>query len=774
MNNPNLSAALTLADLGIAVFPCNQTKRPQPGVRWKDEASTDHRRIESWWRRWPSSLPAFELGRHQLVAIDCDRHGKDDGVIALESLARENGDDPREWPTVETPSSGRHVFFRQDGNLTNARGSLPAGIDVRGSGGYVIAEGAELPDGRNYHPLGDGLVTALQVGAIPDLPQWLATTLASKATDETRSPEPITTSRVIEPRAARPATGGGTSDFFRRVNDAALSRLDCWVTVLFPGARHQPGTGAFRITSRQLGRNLQEDLSIAPVGIVDFGVADMGDPRAGKRSPIDLVQEYGGAPDARDASRWLCDRLGIDFDELWRETHPAPDIEIRLGPINGIAAPGEAIEDYDDAPEEEGEAHPIDEALTHVDGVLGEVIDFIVATSRRPNRRLALSAALPLCATLLGRRMATPTGAGLQLYVITTYPTGGGKQHQLDAIDRLMRAAELQRHVGPSQFMSMSALVKHVANSPLTICAQDEFGALLKRLSHPRASTHEQGISMVLRSLWGSNFATVRTPAYASTSSVEIAAPCLSLYGPTTPEELYEALRGRDVVNGFLNRFLVIDGGDRVAEVEPRRKLRDVPDSLRDGMMRLYRAGTTGRGNLSGYVCKNTAPDPEGLHAMWQDQRAEDIYRDLSSTAQRRIDSDTEAGQFMARVAEIAVRCATIRACGRDPDIPTVIGSDMDWAAALVWQSTERLISDAGRFMVDPLGAAEFERKLLAKVHSAGPRGVRMRELHRAMSRYQRFANDLRNTLDALSRSGMIAVEERKVAGGVSRRVRIA
>ena len=47
------------------------------------------------------------------------------------------------------------------------------------------------------------------------------------------------------------------SDFFRRVNDAALARLDSWVTVLFPGARHQPGTGAFRITSRQLGRNLE-------------------------------------------------------------------------------------------------------------------------------------------------------------------------------------------------------------------------------------------------------------------------------------------------------------------------------------------------------------------------------------------------------------------------------------------------------------------------------------------------------------------------------------
>lgn len=771
MDNPNLSAALRLASLGIAVFPCNPTKRPQPGVRWKEEATTDPGRIERFWRRWPNSLPAFEPGRHGLVAIDCDRHGRDDGVAALDCLARDHGDDPRDWPTIETPSTGRHAFFRQDGSLTNARGQLPAGIDVRGAGGYVIAEGATLPDGRDYHALGDGLVAALESDAVPDLPAWLAEALASRADEEAAAPPPISVAVAAQ---AAPTISGSPSDFFRKVNDAALARLAEWVPNLFPRARPQPGTGAFRIKSRDLGRNLQEDLSIAPTGIVDFGVHDMGDPRGGKRTPIDLIMEYGGAPDAVAGARWLCNQLGIDADAEWSASRRDPDIEIRLTKqINGIG-PAEVVEeDEPDEEPEEAEAPAIDEALTHVDGVLGQIVDFITETSRRPNRRLALSAALPLCATLLGRRIATPTGAGLQLYIIATYPTGGGKQHQLDAIDRLMRSAELGRHLGPSQFMSMSALVRHVAASPLTICAQDEFGAMLKRLSHPRASTHEQGISMVLRSLWGAHFSTVKTPAYATTSSVEITAPCLSLYGPTTPGEFYEALRGKDIANGFLNRFLVIDGGNRVAETEPRRRLRDVPDRLRDAMMALYRAGQSGRGNLSGFVCKNTAPDPEPIFARWQDQRAEDVYRDLSATATARMDEDPEMGEMMSRVAEIALRCATIRGVSRDPGIPTVSGVDMEWAAALAWQSMERMIGDAARYMVDPLGAAEFERKLLAKVRTGGPKGIRMRELHRLMSRHQRFAHDLRNTLDSLTRSGVVVVDERKVPGGMSRRVRI-
>lgn len=755
MDNPNLTAAKRLADLGIAVFPCNQTKRPQPGVRWKDEASTDPRRIESWWRRWPSSLPAFELGRHKLVAIDCDRHGKDDGVVALETLARDNGDDPRDWPTVETPSTGRHVFFRQDGALTNARGTLPAGIDVRGSGGYVIAEGAELPDGRNYHPLGDGLVTALQADAIPDLPQWLATTLASKAAEEARQPDPVATSRVATaPPPNRP--DAGTRE--RAAFEAALADEVRKVSHAGEGQRnHTLNIAAFSLAQMVAsGWGGQSEVDIA---LTEAAFA------CGLRQPeIRKTIASGFASGSKKPRAALDDRAGYG--------DAGPEIEIRLTKVNGVtivADTGEIVEDDGDEPEEEGEAPPIDEALTHVDGVLGKVIDFIVATSRRPNRRLALSAALPLCGTLLGRRMATPTDSALQLYVIATYPTGGGKQHQLDAIDRLLRSADLARHLGPSQFMSMSALVKHVSNSPLSICAQDEFASIITRITEKRASAHDKGITLVLRNLFNCNFGTATTPAYAQTSSVDIVSPALSLYGPTTPDELYAAMRGKDVVSGFLNRFLVIDGGDRVPDQRPERSLRDVPDSLRDGMIALYRIGQTGRGNLSGFVCKNTAPDPEPLRVPWQHQDAEDCYADLCRQVEAKMKDNPDLAPFITRVSEIAVRCATIRACSDDPDAPMVTLDQMRWGAALVMQSFKNMHAQASHHMVDELGYAEFERKLIAKIKANGSKPIRMSQLHKYLSKNFRNAYDLKNSIDNLKHSGVIRVEEKTVPGGITR-----
>jgi len=75
------------------------------------------------------------------------------------------------------------------------------------------------------------------------------------------------------------------------------------VPVLFPQARtYHDG---YRIASADVGRDLEEDISILPHGAKDFG-EERG------VSPIDLVKEWGSAADAKDAALWLCERMGVD------------------------------------------------------------------------------------------------------------------------------------------------------------------------------------------------------------------------------------------------------------------------------------------------------------------------------------------------------------------------------------------------------------------------------------------------------------------------------
>src|SRR4029077_17137984 len=112
-----------------------------------------------------------------------------------------------------------------------------------------------------------------------------------------------------------------------QINQAALKDLAAWVPELFPTAAHQPGTGAWRVKSSDLGRGLEEDLSLSPDGIVDFGVHDLGDPREGRRTPIDVVMEWADAKpklDAVGAAEWLATKLGLPFGS-GSGSSPGPD-----------------------------------------------------------------------------------------------------------------------------------------------------------------------------------------------------------------------------------------------------------------------------------------------------------------------------------------------------------------------------------------------------------------------------------------------------------------
>jgi len=174
----NLTAALSLAAAGLSVFPAGTDKRPLL-VGWQEKASNEEEQIRNWWNNYPTALPAIVVGRAGLVVIDCDRHpGSNDGIEAFNRLLSANGGNLADVPMTKTARGGAHLFFKQPKGepLGNRRGELPDGIDVRGAGGFVIAPGAELPDGKRWQCVNGrpSLAEAFKAGTIPELPLWLA------------------------------------------------------------------------------------------------------------------------------------------------------------------------------------------------------------------------------------------------------------------------------------------------------------------------------------------------------------------------------------------------------------------------------------------------------------------------------------------------------------------------------------------------------------------------------------------------------------------------
>src|SRR5262249_33279520 len=60
-DQPNLTAALSLAAMGLPVFPAAPDKRPLL-VGWQKKASSEPEQIRNWWRAHPDALPAIFVG----------------------------------------------------------------------------------------------------------------------------------------------------------------------------------------------------------------------------------------------------------------------------------------------------------------------------------------------------------------------------------------------------------------------------------------------------------------------------------------------------------------------------------------------------------------------------------------------------------------------------------------------------------------------------------------------------------------------------------------
>jgi hypothetical protein len=215
-HNANSECAARLAAAGLFVFPVKVSTRTPIFRGWRERSSNDAATIAQWWQQYPHALPALDLAKCGLLVLDGDRHGGSDGVAALRELVRQQaGFDPSRVPMVRTPRDGVHLYFKQ-GNppLGNHRGSLPAGVDVRGSGGLVLAPGAELPDGRGYRaiPGQPDLADAIKAGSLPDAPAGIAELIRQRP----RGPQP----------APSPAPGAAPASARERAyGKAALRRI---------------------------------------------------------------------------------------------------------------------------------------------------------------------------------------------------------------------------------------------------------------------------------------------------------------------------------------------------------------------------------------------------------------------------------------------------------------------------------------------------------------------------------------------------------------------
>lgn len=87
-----------------------------------------------------------------LVAIDCDcKPGQPNGVAAFAELIEQQVYEIGNPCIQHTPSGGVHYVYQLPFSVGNGKGSLPAGVDVRGAGGQIVVQ-SSATDTRHWKP----------------------------------------------------------------------------------------------------------------------------------------------------------------------------------------------------------------------------------------------------------------------------------------------------------------------------------------------------------------------------------------------------------------------------------------------------------------------------------------------------------------------------------------------------------------------------------------------------------------------------------------------
>jgi hypothetical protein len=143
-------------------------KKPVPGSRGFNDATTDEAQIRAWWAQNPNYNIAFVPGVLGWSIVDLDQG--EIGRASWAALQEQYGPAPETYE-VATPRGGQHLYF--EGALPPSVGRVGKAIDIRGDASYALLP-PSMCGGKPYRRLNDR--------DIAPAPTWLPALAAPRTT----------------------------------------------------------------------------------------------------------------------------------------------------------------------------------------------------------------------------------------------------------------------------------------------------------------------------------------------------------------------------------------------------------------------------------------------------------------------------------------------------------------------------------------------------------------------------------------------------------------
>lgn len=314
-------------------------------------------------------------------------------------------------------------------------------------------------------------------------------------------------------------------------------------------------------------------------------------------------------------------------------------------------------------------------------GLVGEIADWITSTAIHPQPKLSIAAALAFVGLLKGHKYQTSTGLRSNLLVLSLAPSASGKEHPQNCIMRLMDACGLQQHLLAEPTSGSGFLTGLTNANRLGLLVMDEIGRYLgNAMSKDSKSWQKEVIDYIIKSFSKADSILIGKQ-YANNKAnprIDIKNPHFCCIGSTVKEKMIEACKSTEVIDGFLNRWILFNVEDRPKE-QYENYSSVIPESLINSIKSLI---PIERDNYGNEILHKTSYSPE----------AADIMRAFRAKIQKKIEEseypfDALYGRSSTHAAKIAMIVA-------DGDL--IVCSDVNFAINVVEQSNEAILKFAG------------------------------------------------------------------------------
>ncbi len=474
---------------------------------------------------------------------------------------------------------------------------------------------------------------------------------------------------------------------------------------------------------------------------------------------------------ARLAGYLIAKDINIDFVEFFvqswnRQNNPPLDHTEISTTVNSIQKTHDRKNQQ--APAYIKSTHSITEPtnLYSPPGVLKDIYDYSENIAKISQPAISMQAALSVGSVAAGRMYRTDMNNFSSLFFMCIAKSGQGKENVKTVVESILDKADHSELMAGDGYTSSGAIYSLLRYKPTHITVMDEFGKRLESISKASNSNKEDALQ-VLMETWGRCHGVLRPDNYSmmtlnqkqqkeamDRSTIK---PAITLVGMSVPKNFYGALSTGRIVDGFLNRFIVVEShvprsvGRMIPYVEPPKSVYDWVTDVRQ------------TNNEIEQIARDNAELDFKQRILTFDDDSRNLLEKLAYDLVDQQNKLEKEGLevLLSRTREKAMRLALIGALADNKRARTISGDITQWAIDYVYYYDQLLIESCK----DKVAGSEMEgriKQILSFIRSQGEWGISKRDIDRREIFRSMKSYEVKEIIERLKNSGEIQEKDVK------------